>query len=89
MYRNDILYEKYVRALQHHHFTPSLVLLPLYSSSPPTCLFLTLFPAKAPTISMGRGKIMVEFFSAEMEFRVCKGNSNNCFKEILPLPGGI
>ena len=29
-------------------------------------------PVNAPTISMGRGKIIVEFFSAEMVCRVCK-----------------
>ena len=28
--------------------------------------------SKAENISMGSGKMMVEFFSAEIEFRVCK-----------------
>ena len=37
-------------------------------------MFLFLRPSlsKAENISMGSGKMMVEFFSAEIEFRVCK-----------------
>ena len=35
-----------------------------------SCLFPPLM--KLPSSSMGRGKIMVEFFSAEMVARVCR-----------------
>ena len=33
---------------------------------------ITFASMKAPTISMGKGKIMVEFFSAEIVARDCK-----------------
>merc|ERR1719352_62113 len=43
------------------------------SSAVSTFLFRTPSePVKAPTSSMGRGKMMVEFFSAEIEFKVCR-----------------
>ncbi len=33
-------------------------------------------PNRCVSRSMGRGKIMVEFFSAEMELRVCKDSGD-------------
>ena len=46
----------------------------MFSHSPFTPLFFmpTVSPLNADKTSMGRGKMMVEFFSAEIELRVYK-----------------